>query len=303
MTLKDIIAGTELYTQPTDLNVDQIKAADNVLSAIQNLKSKNLFPRNLKAVEETDVFRLRRGLCLPAASATSINHVLGFRLIGDEKGYLTLGDMYTSLLPFHGYKDGKETENMPKGWLVTTDQGDVYHHAIVAFSKALRVPSKPVIGFKSVRDFDSNLKEGDSIALSLDNTFVLEQTLKSNTTLVKTEGNQTSILIESEEGTGFRKFEHGRHVVAVTASSTEGFYKVSDSFRLPQMRPEDTLSILDSDTIDKYLNYTLGGQPRGILFSKDEGVLNQHPNAIDVVIPNSIVDNIRAYLDSKLGFS
>ncbi|MDD1475289.1 hypothetical protein MEO41_29090, partial [Dolichospermum sp. ST_sed4] len=87
-----------------------------------------------KAILETDVYRLRRGLCLPSASAAAVNLVLGQRLIGDDDSDLRIADFFSTLLPYHGQF---KSEQLPRGWLVVTSSGDMYHHAIAAFVRGL----------------------------------------------------------------------------------------------------------------------------------------------------------------------
>lgn len=281
--------------------LSQIKAAPYTLEIIRSLDIVREDP-SLGAVKETDVYRLRRGLCLPCAAATCINKVKGERLIGDSEGSIRIGDFFKIVLPFHGTKGvinpetGKE---FSAGWLVATPNGDIYHHAIIAFAQALGVTGVTVRDFKSITEFSHILDKGGCFAVSLDNRFVLEQTLGNNPELVDYSPNQKhkpKILIEGEEGLGFRNFEEGRHVVAILEIN-EGKTLIADSFVLPQMG-SNLLLELDISIVDKYLTYKTGGSTRGIIFSLnpriDEFIRPEY--LFPVTIPEKVVKTIRENL-------
>lgn len=86
------------------LSVSQIEAAEYTLQIIQNTPNVSQ-DKSLKAVAETDIFRLRRGLCLPCAAATCINLVTKQRLIGDRDSNIKVGDIYQITLPFHNKRN------------------------------------------------------------------------------------------------------------------------------------------------------------------------------------------------------
>ncbi|PJE67250.1 hypothetical protein COU95_03415 [Candidatus Shapirobacteria bacterium CG10_big_fil_rev_8_21_14_0_10_40_9] len=281
--------------------LSQIKAAPYTLKIIHSLDIVTKDP-SLGAIKETDVYRLRRGLCLPCAAATCINKVKGERLIGDRDGSIKIGDFFKLVLPFHGAKGIVNSEiekEFPKGWLVTTPEGDIYHHAIIAFAKALGVTGVAVRNFESVTEFLSILDKGGCFTVSLDNRFVLEQTLGNNPELVAYSPNpkhKPKILIGGKEGLGFRNFEEGRHAVAILEIN-EGKALIADSFVLPQMKSNLLLG-LDISIIDKYLTFKTGGSTRGIIFSLnpriDEFIKPRY--LFPVVIPEEIVRAIRKNL-------
>lgn len=292
--IKEIEENLELYC------LNQAEAASHALKIIDSSNIVSNDP-SLIAVKETDVYRLRRGLCLPCAAAACINRVNKKRLIGDSDGPLKVGDFFRFLLPFHGIKgviDPKTGKEFSGGWLVSTPEGDVYHHAIIAFSKALGVTGKTVKGFKSIAEFFPVVDNGGALAISLDNRFVIEQTLRNNPQLVAYSDDgrkRPRILIEDGEGLSFREFEEGRHVVAILAVN-ERKTILSDSFFLPQMKKGLLLEI-ETAVVDNYLNYKTSGLSRGIVFSLNSEIDQLiDPNYLfPVAIPEQVVGSIRQY--------
>lgn len=276
--------------------LDQIKAADYTLRVIKEIDKTFGLDNSLSAVKETDVFRLRRGLCLPSASATCINWLANSRLIGDNDANLKVGDIYGLLLPFHGKKDFQQEEarKLEHGWLFASAEGDVYHQAIVAFSEGLDTPALAVTGFDSVSNFRPLLDKGGAVAISLDNRFVLDHTLAGNGELTETLGGHSRILVDGPEGVEFRDFEEGRHVVALLKFSKDSSAIIVDSFRLPQMAESSSIIELGTSEIDSYLDYSTDEASRGILFARNRNDLYSfQSNASNVVVPNEIVDYVR----------
>ncbi len=285
--------------------VDQIKAADYTLKVIKDIDNSTGLDSSLSAVKETDIFRLRRGLCLPSASASCINWVVKDRLIGDDKGEIKVGDIYRILLPFHSRKDFPDIDSgrIEKGWLFATPEGDVYHQAIVAFSEGLGVPALPVVGFDSIAAFKPILKQGGAVAVSLDNKFVIDHTLGENNGLVEKIDDEWKILIEGSSGLESRKFEEGRHVVSILGFTEDDFVIIVDSFRLPQMSEESIVFKLPIKEVDKYLNYSTGGSSRGILFAKNRNTFSLWQNeTAKVVVPKEVVTTVRREM-KHLAFS
>ncbi len=275
--------------------IDQIKSASFVLEIIRGMGS---LPDDLSAVRETDVYRLRRGLCLPAAACACINKVLGYRLIGDDDRdtQLTLGDFFKLLLPFHGRSDFSTSYNgSVKSWRFATQEGNVYHQAVVAFSEGVGVSALAVGGFQSVGEFQRfYLDPGAAMSISLDNRFVLDHTLMGSPNLVKKIGDESYIFVDSQKGIDFRKFENGRHVVFIQNISGDGLVTIYDSFRLPQMKENELIIQLPSCEVDKYLNYSLGGAARGILFAKNRSQLTEYSHIESKVwVPDEIVNQVR----------
>lgn len=277
--------------------LSQIKSASYALEVIHSLENVAR-DSSLKAVRETDVYRLRRGLCLPCAAATCLNKLKGERLIGDDDGYLKIGDFFKLLLPFHGLKgviNPKTGKEFPQGWLVATPEGDVYHQAIIAFTKALGITAISVENFKSLSEFLPVLNNNSAMAVSLDNRFVLEQVLKNNPQLMA----YPKILIEGKDGLDFREFEEGRHVVAVLQAK-KGKLTICDSFSLPQMK-ESPLLELEIEEVDHYLAYRTGGPSKGIIFSLDPklGKLINPEYILPVAIPEKVVEAIKKQVKVK----
>jgi hypothetical protein len=280
--------------------LDQIKAASYTFEVIKEFEQNGGIDESLVAIKETDVFRLRRGLCLPSAAATCINWVMRRRVIGDSRGCIKIGDFYRLLIPFHQSRNfnSKKILNLEKGWLFATSEGDVYHHAVVAFSRALGVSAISVNGFNTILEFRSLFRQGGAMSLSLDNRFVIDHTLKRDKRLIKKENGRWRILIEGSEGLGFREFEEGRHVVSLLEISDNGLVTILDSFRLPQMPVQKMIMRLNYQEVDKYLNYKTGEVTRGILFAGDNCILEEwRKRMVDVFVPSEIVETIKRELD------
>jgi len=288
-----------VHTSQEMLYVSQIKAANDVFKAIEEVKKGGHFPNNLRAVEETDVFRLRRGLCLPSATAACINHIARKRLVGDNDGVLTIGEIYRVMLPFHG-KHPKSLKDMrlSKGWLFATPEGDLYHHTMIALARALDLEALAINNFGSIDNFRPFIERGNAIALSLDNNFVLDITLQESGLVVKKD-SRWQIKIEGRDGVSYRNFENGRHVVAVVGYE-EGKYLVMDSFRLPQMQGDIILRVAGK-TIDQYLKYATGGDPRAIMFARDAGELKLGEKFSSITyVPEEVVESMKEkYLENS----
>lgn len=275
--------------------VNQIKAAGYTHDVIRELSAQGLLDDSLNAVKETDIFRLRRGLCLPSAAASCINWVEKRRVVGDEDGRIRVGDIYRILLPYHGKRDFDNPliNALPNGWAFATEQGDVYHHSINAFSEALGVFSSAVAGFDSLGVFRKLIKEGGSVAVSLDNHFVIDQTLGKSDKFVKRVGNEDYILIDGPDGESFSQFENGRHVVSLVDFPDETSVVLIDSFCLPQMSEENMILRIELSEADRYLNYASGENARGIVFAKGRETLRSCKDyEKSVQIPDGVVEEI-----------
>ncbi len=255
----------------------------------------------MKAVAETDIFRLRRGLCLPCAAATCINLVTNQRLIGDNDGMIRVGDIYQVALPFHNKENLTSTngEKINNPWWVVTKEGDMYHHVILAFSLGLGIPAQELTGFDSVKQLQEFLHSGGSVAVSLDNHFVIKQTLKNNPKLVRKDTNgKPQILIEGKTGIEFHPFEDGRHVVSLAPHPQAGYIIVIDSFLLPQQEQNSNIMHLPVDTIDHYLKYWGGEKTRAIAFALQPGLFSTLPPEIidtrpEQFIPQEVVNQVK----------
>lgn len=300
MALKELLVETEVVVGPEQIGVNQLKAADNVYAAIHTLKEADTLPDGLDPLLESNIYQLRRGLCLPSSSATCINKAAGFRLIGDTEGFLTVGDMYMTMMPHHGYRDGVQTANMPKGWLSFTSDGFFYYHAISAFSRAVGVEAQPIQGFNSLNDLNADIDEGHAFAVSLDNNFVIDHTLKDHPELIQRNDGETSILIEGENGLGFHKFAHSRHVVAIMGREGDN-YKIFDPFQLPQMKVEESFLTLPAEAVDPYLSYSTPKPSQGIIFSNGNPSRADRTYGYEHVVPEEVVNNVRGFVDKKLG--
>lgn len=269
----------ELSTQPVTedmshseirpLLIDQIKAASYTSEVLAELKESGVLDPRIPehmAILETDVYRLRRGLCLPSAVSTSINLVSRRKIIGDDEGVLKVGDFYRYLLPHHGHYI---SDTMKRGWLVVTNTGDMYHHAVVAFAEGLGYFGQSVTGFNTLESFRDVIATGGSVSISMNNRFVIEQTLANSAENVKHENGETKIKVQNEGGYAFRKFEDGRHVVTIAGFADDNVV-IADSFNLPQIGANGILVTLPIKTADQYLRYHDEAATRGIVISTEE---------------------------------
>lgn len=276
------------------LLIDQIKAANytsNVLAELQHNGVLNADIPEHKAILETDVYRLRRGLCLPSAVSTSINLVSRRKVIGDNDGILKVGDFYRYLLPHHGHYI---SDAMKRGWLVVTDTGDMYHHAVVAFAEGLGYTGQSVAGFDTLEKFRAIIAGGGSASVSMNNRFVIEQTLTNSPENIKVDGEVTQIKVQTAEGQVFRRFEDGRHVVTIVGFE-EDTVTIADSFNLPQIGDNGMLVTLPIKTADTYLRYHDQAMTRGVVITKERHHLDGLKST-DLLIP----DEVRSDLSKKL---
>lgn len=280
--------------------VNQIAAAADALRALKELPIVNADP-SLLAVKETDIFHLRRGLCLPSAAATCINVVAGKRLIGENHSdaRITIGDLFRILLPFHNKVNlaGEDGDFYPKPWFVVSDTGHVYHQAIIAIAKGVGINAKALTGISDIYDLLPFLQTGGTVAFSVDNHFVLDQTLHNDPNLVRRTDEGDDICVEDETGERFTRFEDGRHVLSLLGMDGNALI-VHDSFKLPQMREDEPFMSLPPEIINPYLHYSQGGNTRGIAFSTEptsfESLRPFHNDRI--FIPKDVVDSVRVML-------
>lgn len=275
--------------------VDQMRAAAYALKTIADLEFAGTLNKenpHHKAILETDVFRLRRGLCLPSAASTCINKTFNKRIIGDEDGNLKIGDFFRFLLPHHCKYP---TSDLPKGWLVATDQGDMYHHSIVAFAQGLGISAIPVKNFASLREFQPIMDSGGCVTVSLDNWFVPEMTLKGLDCIELIE-NDFYIKVDTLNGITRSRFEHGRHVVSIVKMENE-IATIADSFNLPQTKIHGLMVTAPIEKIDHYLSYINPATTRGIVFpNPNHPIPLQNLEATPVVIPQEVKDSLELQL-------
>ncbi len=285
------------------LGVSQIEEAEETLNSINEVSEVFSDP-SLQAVAETDVYRLRRGLCLPSSVATCINYLYEQNRVG-KSGEVTIGDMYRLLLPFHNQKGltNLSGETIDKPWWFSTQEGDVYHHVIVAFARGLGVEVEPLIGFDSINQFRQFLKEGGSLAISLDNWFVIKETLDSRPDLVVWDNGRPKVKIEGRNGVEYRRFEPGRHVVSIVKMEGKDSFHCWDSFQLPQLSTSECYLRLTSEEIDNYLDYQLGGKARGIALAKNRQTMGHvkpwiNENVKDMV-PQEAVEAVSDFVNGN----
>ena len=285
-----------------NLLIDQIRAAKGVYAALHTLETQGKFDRHdptLVGVAETDVFRLRRGLCLPSAVGVGVNLACHQRIIGDDDGVLDIGDVYKMLIPHHGRYP---SDSMPKGWWVVTTAGDMYHHAAVALAHGLGLECTSVQGIKTLGQFSEIIKDGAGVAVSLNNRFVVEQTLRPFPDSIKREGDQTYIRVDGVDGPEWKLFQDGRHVVDLLSihDTHEGArVTFADSFNLPQTGNQHGLTVtLPIEVADRYLRYHDGAQPRALVISK-KSMTSNTLTPIPAYVPPEVERGIHQYLSER----
>lgn len=273
--------------------ISQIDAATDVLAAIKELEKHSSLRKNNpyhKPIIETDVYQLRRGLCLPCAAASAINQifnrpVITGRKISYDSQQLSIGDMYRLLIPHHGKY---QSEKLPKGWLVVNQEGDMYHHSIIAFAKMLRIFGYSITGIHDLSDLRSFVSQNSGVVISLNNRFVIEQTLKNNPDYVEIRNGQTFIKVQSEKGYEYKPFRDGRHVVTILQISEENI-RIADSFNLPQnYNPYGIIMEIPITVANQYLSYHDNSPTRGIIFSKKQLEIPFPQN--NIIIPKEVED-------------
>ncbi|MCS7093038.1 MAG: hypothetical protein NZL96_01190 [Patescibacteria group bacterium] len=299
-----IEARENFFNKPFDFSlIDQIKAAGPVAELIEEMKRKGLLSEENsyhKPIIETDVYRLRRGLCLPCASAVAINILLNRRVVGDDDGILSIADMHRLLLPHHGKYP---TTNFPCGWLVVNDKGDMYHHAIAAFAEALEINTYSLLGFKKIDDLINIMEKAknSAIVVSFNNRFVLEQTLKNYPDSIKKDGDKFLIKVSTPEGDIFKPFENGRHAVTILNFSTSsGELLVADSFNLPQTKQTKGILVrLSLEEATEYLKYHDNAITRAIVFSQNPDLKSIFQDLLIPYIPKEVKSDLSSRIDDK----
>ena len=249
----------------SDFLVDQLRAAPYTHRVLHELLA-----QGLQAITETDIPHLKRKLCLPSASATAMNLFLHQRLIGDEgEERLRVGDIFKLLLPHHGKYISSE---LPKGWLVITPQGDMYHHAVIAFSQALNIPAYSVADFSSLEQFRTVIDNDGQAVISLDNKFVLDHTLARY--------NHDGLV-----------FASGRHVVTILNFSGPQI-TLSDPFNLPHTKIHGLIVTLNISDANKYLTYSDNSPTRGIVFGTKPEDINISPTHIPSNVSTALVSQL-----------
>jgi hypothetical protein len=279
--------------------IDQIRAADDAQLAIRELElNGTLDPNNEhhRAVIETDVFRLRRGLCLPSAASVAINLIKGERLIGDSDGVLTIGDYFRFLLPHHGKYP---TPEQPNGWYVISPSGDMYHQSIVAFSEALDINAYSCQGISSLEQLSPVLKVGGSVAVSLNNHFVIDHTLSTYPDTVQKTQDQILIRVNTPNGQEYRPFQDGRHVVTLL-DIYGGEALIADSFNLPQTGKTGLTVSVPVNEVNKYLTYHDNTTSRSIVFLPQDIQLPPDLHPTPLRIPDEVVSDLSQKIGQKL---
>lgn len=259
----------------------------------------------LSAVRETNVNRLRRGLCLPSATATCINSALRERKISEENSgdLLGLSSIYQTLFRYHN-KVGLTNEAgaiYDKPWFAVNQQGDMYHQAGIAIANGFGLEALSIGNFPNLDQVIKFVGYGGKVALSLNNSFVIDQSLRKDPSLVKEENGSYFILIENPAEQQFVKFENGRHVVSLLDITADGKIIIHDSFSLPQQdEPHGIIMELEKDVLERYLVDSKGGKSRAIVFSKSPELLDPlRPFETFGFIPKDLVGDIKQLVAKK----
>lgn len=247
-------------------------------------------PTGLAVLKNVSGYELGAHLCLVSSLATSINFVLKKRVFGndDEETRLKVGDFYRLMLPFHFEGRTKQPKPYDQGWRVITKTGEVYYHSVIAFLGLFNLQGLVLVNFPSVEWLLEQLgkREDFGLLLSVDNKFVLEQTLE-NKGVVYTESG-VKVLINGE----YKDFTPGTHVISIFGQEKNKVI-LADPFSPPHhFKP--CVFALPSQTLNFYLR-----QPtQGIVFSQTELTFSSQ-YVRPIYIPEQVkrkIDKIRAEL-------
>lgn len=279
------------------LTISQIDAAEDVAKAIQELKENgNLQEDNPyhRPIIETDVYQLRRGLCLPCAASCAINMILNQPKISGRKTsanseIFTIGDIYRLLIPHHGKY---QSEELPYGWLVVNKEGDMYHHSIIAFAQIFGIFGYSFTGINDFSVLKPLVSLDLSVIISLNNTFVIDQTLKNNPGYVEKRDGETFIKVLTNNGYEFKPFRDGRHVVTILQIDKNNI-TIADSFNLPQnYNPNGIITTIPVALANQYLTYHDDSPTRGIVFSRHP--INNLPfPQNNIIIPQQVLNALQ----------
>lgn len=244
----------------SDFLINQQEAADFVFKLLEKI---NIKDPSLKAFKETNIYKLRRGLCLPCAVLSSVNFALGEKRFKAQN----IANFYKQIIKMHGIKgvlDAKTGKEFEKGWLVMTSQGDVYHHAIIWWLRKQGLKADSVIGFKNIEIFRDFVNSGGVLTISLNNLFVAWwiKHLYPGLVDIKEKHDQKIIYLKTLNKKFL--FQNGRHVVTLLKFNKKSAV-IADSYILPGIQKKEQFLEVSLQTINFFLNYHDKSVTRGII--------------------------------------
>ncbi len=121
---------------------------------------------------------LGRSLCLLASAGTAINLIFQKRIITEqnEKGNLSLVRVYEVFSQVNGRF---VSANLPRGFLIASHSGNMYHHVVVALAEAIGLDAVSLRGVDTLKPLKAYVKTGQSsVIISVKNSFTWEQVLR-----------------------------------------------------------------------------------------------------------------------------
>lgn len=212
---------------------------------------------------------LGNDLCLPVAACTAVNILSGKKAIGDAEGSFRVGDFFKIMLPFHGLPSVGQPAPYDRGWWVINQDGNVYHHAVVAFVSACGLFAYPVKNFSSIAEPFQWCADSDLVfAASLDNKFIALTNPK------------------------YISAVPGRHVVDILPEEN-GRFSVTESCQFLSTGETPKIFSFSAPELDKYLDYVQPRPTQGIIFSKNQlSIPPEH--VLPIYIPDMVQYSLSA---------
>ena len=227
------------------LFLNQFRAADGVATALESFfRTERHNVTGLDCLQGKSSQSLVRKICLPTVACMAINFIFDSRVIGDKDGDIVVGDFYRITLPFHKVEPSGLPKPYDMGWRIVDPLGNTYHHAVAAFLNIFGVKVHSLHNFSGIDQlFDMIPGKKSFLALSLDNRFILEQTLDSG---------EKELLKKLYPDFGVEK---GRHVVLLDGFDS-GSVSVVDPFQVLKDGEPPKSKILAWNVMDKALVFS-----------------------------------------------
>jgi len=146
----------------------------------------------------------------------------------------------------------KNGELSSSGWLVSTPNKFVYHHALSYLLDCQNISNCPVTGFGSIANLD--MKEGEIFIGSVDLSFVIDRLkLIKGINLLNLDEEDSNNLNFAYMGENYSIAKKGSHLVCIK-KNLDTTYTIIDPFNLLNEKPEDLHIILSVDDLNNYLN-------------------------------------------------
>lgn len=156
------------------LLLNQTRAAPYVKEVIDDFDKKGKLSPNFWIFRTSETKEIARHLCLPTASSSAINLLLGKKIIGDKDGDFRVGDFYRLFIPLHSAQPTGLPAPYDQGWWVMDQTGNIFHQAIIAFAQMFNVQAQSLMGFSSIEWIFEKIGQNRAVAVvSVDNRYLL----------------------------------------------------------------------------------------------------------------------------------